>query len=126
MDKDFEAQIVNAEEQLRRAMLASDLNVLDELLAPDLIFTNHLGQRLGKEADLSAHRSGALSISLLEPSERQINLIGSNVALVSVRVQIAGTYAGQPAGGDFRFTRVWAESPTGRWQVVAAHSGTIA
>lgn len=125
MDIDLKAQISNAEEQLRRAMLASDVSALDELLASELFFTNHLGQSLGKEADLSAHKSGVLSISKLEPSEQQVKL-GDNVAVVSVRVQVAGTYAGQPAGGDFRFTRVWAQSPKGQWQVVAAHAGTIA
>ncbi|MDQ2077987.1 nuclear transport factor 2 family protein [Marinimicrobium sp. ABcell2] len=126
MNTELEAQINAAEEQLRRAMLASDVSVLDELLAPDLLFTNHLGQSLGKEADLSAHKSGALGISKLEPSEQQVKLVGRDVAVVSVRVQVAGTYAGQPAGGDFRFTRVWALSPKGQWQVVAAHSGIIA
>lgn len=126
MNRDFEAQINNAEEQLRQAMLASDVEALDKLLARDLIFTNHLGQCLGKDADLSAHSSGDLSISKLEPSEQQVGFIGDNVAVVSVRVQVAGKYAGQPAGGDFRFTRVWAQSQDGSWQVVAAHSGTIA
>lgn len=126
MDTDLEAQIKNAEEQLRMAMLASDVKALDELLATDLLFTNHLGQSLSKEADLSAHKSGALSISKLEPSEEQIKLVSGNVAVVSVRVQVTGTYSGQPAGGDFRFTRVWAQSPKGRWQIVAAHAGAIA
>ena len=126
MDTDLEAQINNAEEQLRRAMLASDVGALDELLAPSLVFTNHLGQVLGKEADLSTHKSGDLSISKLEPSEHQIRPVSDNVVVISVRVQVAGMYAGQPAGGDFRFTRVWAQSPCGKWQVVAAHAGAIA
>jgi len=32
---------VEVEGQLRTAMLNSDVDALDELLAPDLIFTNH-------------------------------------------------------------------------------------
>jgi hypothetical protein len=118
---DTTIEIQNSEEQLRQAMLASDIAVLDALLANGLIFTNHLGQCLGKEADLFAHKSGALRISKLEPSERKIKLAGDKAAVVSVRVQIIGTYEGQPAGGDFRFTRVWVSS-SGHWQVVAAHS----
>ncbi len=58
-NKDLEIQITDAEEQLHQAMLASDVLVLDELLAQDLVCTNHLGQRIGKEDDLSAHKSGA-------------------------------------------------------------------
>lgn len=126
MYKNFETKINELEEQLRQAMLASDVGALDTLLAQDLIFTNHLGQCLGKEADLTAHQSGALSISQLEPSEQQIKLIGGSVAVVSVRMRISGQYDGQPTGGDFRFTRVWSPSPSGQWQVVAAHSGVIA
>jgi hypothetical protein len=37
---------------------------------------------------------------------------------VSVRMQVAGTFAGTPFAGTYRYLRVWAR-PEGRWQVVA-------
>jgi hypothetical protein len=40
------------EEMLRKAMLSSDLQTLDELIHDDLIFVNHFGQILTKEADI--------------------------------------------------------------------------
>lgn len=126
MNSRLNAQIVEMEETLRRAMLASDVAALDALLSSDLVFTNHLGQRLTKEADIAAHRSGALRIAQLLPSAQQIQSITDDVAVVSVRTRIDGTYAGQPAGGDFMFTRVWACSAAGTWQVVAAHAGVVA
>lgn len=127
MDKELEAQVADAEEQLRLAMLASDVNGLNELLAQNLVFTNHLGQRLGKAEDVAAHASGALTISKLETSEQHITFVNDgDVAIVSVRAQMAGRYAGQPAGGDFRFTRVWARTSGKKWQVVAAHAGMVA
>jgi hypothetical protein len=43
MNEAVETQIINAEERLRLAMFASDVGTLDELLAPELIFTSHLG-----------------------------------------------------------------------------------
>jgi ketosteroid isomerase-like protein len=125
MKRKAEIQIEDAEDRLRTAMLNSDVSALDELLAPDLIFTNHLGQLLGKENDLAAHRSGLLRVEELKPSERHIRLIG-DVAIVSVRMRLSGTYDGNPANGDFRFTRVWALTPDKSWRVVAAHSGTVA
>jgi ketosteroid isomerase-like protein len=121
----LEAQIVDAEDRLRRAMLGSDVKTLDELLAPELMFTNHLGQKLGKEDDLSAYRSGILKVKDLQSSERQIRLLG-DTAVVSVRVQLDGSYAGNPAIGDFRFTRVWALSAGKTWRVVAAHATLVA
>jgi len=44
-------QITAAEERLRLAMLASNAGALDELISSDLIFTNHMGQILGKQDD---------------------------------------------------------------------------
>jgi len=117
-----EAEIVEAEERFRAAMLRSDIEVLDELLAPELIFTNHRGQMLGKEDDLAAHRSGLLRVKELKPSERVVLLLG-DAAVVSVRMLLVGTYDGNAANGDFRFTRVWALSPAKTLRVVAAHAG---
>lgn len=120
-----EAQIVEAEDRLRTAILNSDLAVLEQILAPELIFTNHLGQLLDKESDLAAHRSGVLRVKELEPSEQHVRING-NVAIVSVRMRLTGTYDGRPANGDFRFTRVWALSSNKTWNVVAAHAGIVA
>jgi len=125
MQSPLQVQIVEVEDQLRTAMLSSDVAALNELLAPDLIFTNHLGQLLGKSEDLTAYRSGVLKIAGLEPSEQHVRVLGE-VAVVSVRMQVSGTYEGAPANGDFRFTRVWARSQQEIWQIVAAHSVLIA
>ncbi len=125
MKKTVETQIIDAEERLRLAMLASDVSVLDELLAPELIATSHLGEIIKKQDDLAAHKSGLIKINELNPSEQQIQLCGE-VAIVFVRMQILGSYNGNPANGDFRFTRVWAISPNGTWHIVAAHIGMVA
>ena len=125
MHNPIEKQIVESEERLRLAMLQSDVNALDELLAPELIFTNHLGQRLTKKDDLAAHQSGTLEIEVLEPSEQHIQMIGDDVAAVSARVHLSGSYAGARSKADFRFTRIWALSSAGAWRVVAAHSSIV-
>ncbi len=124
MNNSSQEQIVQVEDRLRVAMLSSDVAALNVLLAPDLVFTNHLGHLLGKDDDLAAYRSGALKVVSLEPSEQRIRTLG-DVAVVSVRVQLTGTYAGSPVNGDFRFTRVWARSQQQTWQIVAAHSSLI-
>jgi ketosteroid isomerase-like protein len=125
MNTTVETQIIAAEERLRLAMLASDVSVLNELLASELIFTNHLGQLMTKQDDLNAHESGMIQIDALNTSERRIQIYGE-IVIVLVRTQVSGSYAGQPANGDFRFTRVWAVSSSGNWHIVAAHIGMIA
>ncbi|KAF0815350.1 hypothetical protein IGB42_00431 [Andreprevotia sp. IGB-42] len=121
---DIEQQIIAAEEQLQQAMLASDVTALDGLIAAELIFTNPLGQVLGKDDDLAAHRSGVMRFTRIAPSERQIRLVG-NVAIVSVRVQMAGSYADTPFAGDLRATRVWHRTEAAGWQVVAGQISPI-
>jgi hypothetical protein len=124
MSQTIEALILGLEDRLCAAMLASDTKALGSLLSPHLVFTNHLGQVLRREEDLSAHRSGLLRIESLQRSEQRM-VVRENLAIVTVRTQIAGTWAGHPANGDFRFTRVWAASSGERWQVIAAQATVI-
>jgi ketosteroid isomerase-like protein len=125
MTNTIETQILEAEERLRLAMIGSDVAALDELLAPELIFTSHLGQVFGKQADLEAHESGLVKVSEIVPSDQRVHVHG-DVGVVSVQVHLSGSFAGTPSEGDFRFTRVWALSDGGAWQVVAGHSSIVA
>lgn len=125
MDNTTEARVLEAEEELRRAMLASDVAALDKLLAPELVFTSHLGQILGKQDDLAAHESGLVKVTKLELSDQRV-LVCGDTAVVAVRAHLTGSYAGTPSEGDFRFTRVWSLSDQGEWQVVAGHSSIVA
>ena len=115
--------IIALEERLRLAMLNSDVAELDELLSPDLLFTNHLGMLVSKEDDLHAHASKAFVFQALDLSESKI-LTQQNSAVVSVKADIQGLYDGQPANGCFRFTRFWSND-SGKWKVVAGHSSVI-
>lgn len=120
MNGSIKAQILEAEERLRLAMLHSDVTVLDELLAPELVFTTHLGQIMGKADDLAAHRSGALNIIEMTPSEQHIQVVGE-IAITTVKVSSTASYMGRELKGDFRFTRVWAKSSKNSWCIIAAH-----
>ncbi len=104
-------------------MRTSDVPVLDELLADDLLFTNHQGLVVTKQEDLDVHRSGLLKLDTLDASERSIRQLG-NVAIVSVRVQLAGRHADTYFEGAFRYTRVWALLGV-RWRIVAAHASVV-
>ena len=64
MGSTLERQIVACETRLRRAMLEFDVTVLNELLAADLIFINHLGHVMTRQDDLAAHRSGSLKVEV--------------------------------------------------------------
>jgi ketosteroid isomerase-like protein len=124
MSAEVRYQISLAEERLRLAMLASDCAVLDELISPELIFTNHLGQVCGKDDDLRLHETGVLRMHELQPSEMRVHA-GAHLAVVSVRMKVAGTYAGSAFKEDLRYTRIWCRSTNGNWQVLSGHSCRI-
>lgn len=120
----IENQITVAEERLRLAMLASDAGALDDLISSDLVFTNHHGQVFGKQDDIELHRSGVLKFNTLEPSEMQINALGS-LAVVSVRMKLSGAYSDTPFAADLRYTRVWRCWESDTWKIVAGHSSAV-
>ncbi|MFN8573956.1 MAG: nuclear transport factor 2 family protein [Gemmatimonadaceae bacterium] len=119
-----EAQVLALETRLVHAMHHSSLAELDELLADDLMFTDHLGSHWRKQDDLAAHRDGMIRVQAVRASEHRVQC-RDQVAIVSVRLEIEGVFNGAPASGTFRFTRIWVPTAPGRWQVVAAHSTMI-
>lgn len=117
-------QIEAAEERLRLAMLASDVESLDSLIAPDLVFTTHFGSVVSKEEDLKIHRSGALKFQSIELSEQKILSLG-HVSYVCVRARLSGVFGGSPFQDDIRFSRVWQLSPNNVWQIIAGQATVV-
>ena len=115
--------LLAAESALRRAQLAGDAAALERLVDEALVFTGPDGLLYGKADDLAAHREGWVRISRLEPSEERVQRLGA-VAVVSVRMEMAGTFRGAPFAGPFRYTRVWREHADG-WRVVAGHVSAV-
>ena len=116
-------QVAEQEQALRQAMLEGNVNVLDSLIADDLIFTDHNGQVMNKMADLESHRSRKLKVEQLEPSEQVIRIYGST-AIVSVLMAIRGRYMDQPFQGKIRYTRTWVNIDNA-WKIVAGHSSQL-
>jgi hypothetical protein len=77
------ALIDDAEERLRRAVLANDVKAIGDLLSPALVFTDQTGQRLNKIDSLIAHSSGSLRIRSMTIEDFETRLMGS-CAVVTV------------------------------------------
>jgi ketosteroid isomerase-like protein len=112
--------IATLEEKLQYAMLSSDVAVLDELIADDLVWTMHTGQVVNKQDDLEAHRSGIFKFTKLDISDRKIHPYGDDCVVVTLKAEIAGILNGQAFAEPYRFTRVWVQRQN-RWQIVAGH-----
>ncbi|WP_193198969.1 nuclear transport factor 2 family protein [Nostoc sp. MG11] len=117
--------IEQLEEKLRQAMLKNDVSALEELIADEVVFTTHTGELIDKQMDLEAHRSDIQKLVLLQSKQQRVQLYG-NTAVVTVKMEVAGTYEGKAFADIYRYTRVWVQSqPQGNWQVVAAHVSQV-
>ena len=124
MNQSTEIVIQENEERLKIAMLQSDVSVLDELLADDLIFTNHLGHIVTKQDDLEAHKSKIININEITLAEQEVRIY-KTVAIVTVKAHIKGMYNLQESDNIFRFTRVWCKTSTNVWQIIIGHSSVV-
>jgi ketosteroid isomerase-like protein len=115
--------IATLEDKLRQAVLSSDVAVLDELIADDLVFTMHTGLVVNKQYDLDAHRSGIFRFTQVKTSDRQIHSYGDCV-VVTLKAEMAGSLNDQPFLETYRFTRVWLKRHD-RWQIVAGHVSQV-
>lgn len=115
-----EKQLTELEDELRTAMLSSDVKQLDALLSDDLLFISHTGAIVSKNDDLQNHSSGILKISKLDFKEREFRYF-TDGGVVSVATEVAGTFDTHPFSACFRYTRVWTFQ-SGRWQVLAAQA----
>lgn len=112
----METQIRQQEEALRLAMLASDVEALDLLIADDLIFVGPSGEVFHKQDDLALHRSGRQKLTLAEWESVEVTVQGRS-AVTTVAAQLSGTFDGAAFSGRFRYCRFWTKTDTG-WQVL--------
>ena len=101
-----EMAIETLEEELRQAMLSSDVLVLDQLIADDLAFTAPNGVVVNKQMDLEAHRSGMTKFPRVDIIDRQVHDYGTCV-VVMVKAELAGTFNDRAFSGTHCYTRVW-------------------
>jgi len=120
-----DAEIVALESELRSAQLAGDVNVLDKLIADELLFTGPDGSVGTKAQDLAAHRSGAVRFRAHEPEELRIRRVGADVAVTALRARLVVEVGGTLSSGIYRYTRVWARERGGGWRVVGGHVSEI-
>ncbi len=116
-------EILACEAELRRAQLAADVAALDRLLDDVLVFTNIDGTLASKADDLSAHRSGRLRITRMDPSDRRMLHLGTT-SVVSVRMNAEAIMNGVPVTATLRYTRIWHKRTEG-WRLVAGHMSTV-
>lgn len=109
--------ISKLEEELRLAMIESNVEVLDKLIDNSLAFTSPNGTIATKQMDLSAHKSKIQKIINLQPSNQNITL-HDNIAVVTVKMDLKGNFADIDISGQYQYLRVW-QNKNGNWKIIA-------
>lgn len=112
--------IKELENQLLDAMLNANVETLNRLIHPDLLFNSAMGQTITKEMDLESYRSGLMIVNSITASDQQINII-EDTAVVAVTIDINAKYGVQDISGKVRFLRVWKKIES-RYQIIAGSS----
>ncbi|MGI5125833.1 nuclear transport factor 2 family protein [Pseudonocardia sp. CA-107938] len=112
-----------AERRLQAAQLASDVDVLDELIDDELLFTGPDGSQHTKADDLAAHRGGQQQLERVEEVDLRVRLAGST-GVTWFLGDLTGTLGGAPFAARLRYTRTWAHGDAG-WRLVAAHATIV-
>lgn len=120
---EIKTRISKYEDALSNAMLNADLEKLDELIHDQLLFTVPTGDLITKEMDLGAYRSGMMKLTAIEKREMEAREIDDTI-LVSVIVEMKGSFNNQPMDGTYRFLRVWKKTDSG-YQIIAGSSTPV-
>lgn len=113
--RDEKRQIEDLEEQWRKALIADDAAMADQLLSDDYVGISMSGQANTKAQQLDRIRTRRLVIVKMEMSDSKVKLVGP-VAIVTSLARVEGTNEGVSMTGRFRYTRIYQRLPSGAWK----------
>lgn len=117
-------EILQLESKWKDAVLQRNAPAMDSLLGDDYIGITPNGTLESKEQTLDSMKKGVLSLSSIEVSDRKIRFYGKT-AVVTSKVEVAGSSEGSPATGGYRYTRVYVRDPGGGWKIVSFEASRI-
>jgi len=117
-------ELTKIEQKIVKAWLEADRNTIDSILASDWSVIDLTGRVLTKAQVLQELGSGDRKIESGSVDNLNVRTFG-NIAIVTGRSILAGTYQGKRVSVVQRFTDVFANR-NGHWQVVASQGTQVA
>ena len=111
------------ERQWKTALLSGDTAALIGLISDTYVGIGPNGTIFTKAEEIQATASGENRLQRLQLQERKIRIYGTT-AVVTSKVMVQGSYAGQPVLGEYRYTRVWTLED-GQWRVVSFEANRV-
>jgi ketosteroid isomerase-like protein len=117
-------EIEQLEDEWRNALLTSNARELDSLLAEDYMAITPSGTLQTKEEALDNLRSGRVHFSVLDVTDRKVRFYGTT-AIVTSLANVQATTPDGTVNGNYRYTRVYARDPQGRWRIVSFEASRV-
>jgi hypothetical protein len=115
--------VIDVENKWVDALVKSDTAALDSILAGTYVDTDEHSQRSGKQAVLSALKSGDLQIASIKLSDMQAHLYGYAAVVIGTAAQV-GNFKGQPLTATIIFTDTLIKQ-NGKWRAVSSHRSAV-
>ena len=114
-----------AEQRLQAAMLAGDVDELDQLLDDRLIASiTPSTTRVTKAEDLDAHRSRRLVLTKLVQDDLAV-VVAGDTGVTWVLTSLEGRSDGEDFAVRMHYLRTWHHDPEHGWRVLAAQVSPI-
>ncbi len=120
---DPKAELEAASAAYDRAVSKADIQVLDKLLLPGVVFTTATGRVMDKKEVLAMLASPDTRYETVESDQVNRKVTG-DLAIETGRVRVRGIRNGKPVNETQRYTDVWVRQD-GRWQLAAEHTSLV-
>ena len=110
-------QLKKLETDRAAAAVKGDVATLEKQTADDYTFINLYGQMSDKSQMVNNFKTGQTKLTSNEVSDMKVRVYG-NTAVITGKVDVAGTMAGKDTKAKIMFTRVYVKKG-GQWQSVA-------
>lgn len=115
------AAVLAAEDARFRAMVAADAEAMRSAFAADLAYVHSTGEAVNREQLIDQIRRGQPGYLAIEPSQRRVEFIGDEAAVVSGLARIRAATPAGPLEFDARYLAAYARE-AGAWRLVAWQS----
>jgi hypothetical protein len=104
---DTSAIIQRLEAELRLALLKHEPSWFEEHLAQSYTEVDAQGNLHSRAEALEFYRSADLSVETYNLSDGTARTFNGDVAILTGKIEVQGTFKDQSLSGNFRFTRIW-------------------